>query len=121
MKYHAGAFRLYPLMVIGMMPLCLGGVFKGDFTTQFLVYIKNEPSCCMNNCLCEFQLYDRDYLFCKYKPNKISVSSSLSHMTNVWENLKLAIQKCKVALPSEDSDDPSAVLSCTAAGSILVL
>ena len=86
-----------------------------------LVYIKNEPSLCMNNCLCESQLYDREYLFCKSMPNKIFVCSSLSNMTNVWENLKLAIQRCKVALPSEDSDDPSDVLSYTAAGSILVL
>ena len=39
----------------------------------------------------------------------------------VWENLKLAVQRCKVALPSEDIDDPSAVFRCTAAGSILVL
>ena len=38
-----GTFKLCPLMVTGMMPLCLGGIFKGDFTTvvlccsQFLV------------------------------------------------------------------------------------
>ena len=54
-------------------------------------------------------------------PNKISVYSSLSLMTKVWENLKLAMQRCKVALPREDIDDPSAVFMCTAAGSILVL
>ena len=29
--------------------------------------------------------------------------------------------RCKVALPSEDIADPSAVFTCTAAGSILVL
>ena len=39
----------------------------------------------------------------------------------VWENLKFAMQRCKVALPSEDIDDLSAVLKCTAAGSSLVL
>ena len=53
---------------------------------------------------------------------KILVSSSLSHMMKVWENLKLEKQKCNVALPSEDIVDPSAVckvllqaifLSCT--------
>ena len=38
----------------------------------------------------------------------------------VCENLKLVMQRCKVALLSEDIDDPSAVLMCTAAGSILV-
>ena len=53
--------------------------------------------------------------------NKISFSSSLLHITKVWENLKFAMQKCKVALPSEDIDDPSAVSRCTAARSILVL
>ena len=42
-------------------------------------------------------------------------------MMQVWENLKLAVQRCKVALPSEDIDDPSAVFMCTAAGSNLVL
>ena len=49
------------------------------------------------------------------------MSGSLSHMMKVWENLKLAVQRCKVALPKGDTDDPSAVLRCTAAGSILVL
>ena len=42
-------------------------------------------------------------------------------MMKVWKNLKLALQRCKVALPSEDIDDPLAVLRCTAVGSILVL
>ena len=41
-------------------------------------------------------------------------------MMKVWENLKLAMQRCKVALPSEDIDDPSAFFRCSAAGSILV-
>ena len=54
-------------------------------------------------------------------PNKMSVSSSLSHIIEVCDNLKLAMQRCKVALPSEDTDDLSAVLRYTAAGSILVL
>ena len=53
--------------------------------------------------------------------NKISVSSSLSHIMKVCENLKLAVHRCKVALPSEDIDDTLAVLRCTAAGSILFL
>ena len=54
-------------------------------------------------------------------PNKISVSGSLSHIIKVYENLKLALQRCNIALPSEDMDDPSAVFRCTPAGSILVL
>ena len=54
-------------------------------------------------------------------PNKISVSGSLSHMMKVWEKLKLAMQRCKVALPSEDIADPSAVFMCFAAGTIFVL
>ena len=54
-------------------------------------------------------------------PIKISVSGSLSHMTKVWENLKLPMQRCKVALPSEDIANPSHVFKCAAAGSILVL
>ena len=29
-------FKLCALMVIGMKPLCLGGIFKGDFTTAVL-------------------------------------------------------------------------------------
>ena len=97
MKYPTGAFKLCPLMVTGMMPLCLGGISK-DLTTamlhccsQFLVYVKNDPSLCMNNCLSVSQLYDREYLFCMSMPNQISVSSSLSHMTKVWENVMLAI------------------------------
>ena len=75
----------------------------------------------MNNCSSESQLYDREYVFCISMPNKISLSGSLSHMRKVWENLKLATQSCKVALPSEDIDDPSSVFRSTAAGSILVL
>ena len=46
-------------------------------------------------------------------PNKMSVSGSLSHMMKVCENLKFAVQRCKVAVPSEDIDNPSAVLRCT--------
>ena len=54
-------------------------------------------------------------------PNEISVSGSLSHMTKVWENLKLVMQRCKVVLPSEDVAGPSAVFRFTAAGTILVI
>ena len=36
MKYPTGALKLCPLMVIGMVPLCLGGIFKEDFTTAML-------------------------------------------------------------------------------------
>ena len=54
-------------------------------------------------------------------PSKISGSGSLLHMMKVWENLKLAMQRCNVALPSEDIADQSAFFTCTAAGSILVL
>ena len=46
---------------------------------------------------------------------------SLSHMMKVLGNLKLAVQRCKVALLSDDIADPSAVFRCTAAGSISVL
>ena len=53
--------------------------------------------------------------------NKIYVSSSLSYMTKVGADLKLAMLRFKVALPSEDIDDPSAGFWCTAASSILVL
>ena len=49
------------------------------------------------------------------------MSGCLSHMTKVWENLKLAMRRCKVALASEDIDDPSAVFRCTAVGSIMVI
>ena len=128
MKYSTGAFKLCPLMVTGMMPLCLDGIFKGDFTTamlcccsQFLVYVKNEPSLCKTSCLSTSQLYDKEYLFCMSMPNKISVSGSLSHMIKVWENLKLVMQRCKVAFPNEDAADPSVVFRCTAAVSTLVL
>ena len=85
-------------MVTGMIPLCIGGIFKRGFTTamlcccsQFLVKVEDDPSLCMNNCLTESQLYDREYLFCISIPNKIYVSGSLSHMTKVWEHLKLAM------------------------------
>ena len=54
-------------------------------------------------------------------PNKISESGGLSYMMTIWENLKLTIQRYKVALPSENIADPSAVSRCTAAGSTLVL
>ena len=50
--------------------------------------------------------------------NKKSMTSSLSHMMKAWENLKLAKQRCKVALPREDIADPSDVFKCTALGSI---
>ena len=30
------AFKLCYLIVTGMMPLCLGGIFKGDFTNAML-------------------------------------------------------------------------------------
>ena len=76
---------------------------------------QKEPFLCMNNCLSESQLYDREYLFFMSMPNEISVSSSLLHITNVWKNLILVMQWCKVALPSEDIDDLLAVLRCTAA------
>ena len=127
-KYPNGVFKLYLLMVTGIMPLCLVGIFKGVFSTtmlcchsRFLVYVKNEPSLCMNSCLYASQLYDKEYLFCMSMPNQISVSSSLSHMMKVWEILKLAIQKCKVALPSKDIADPSAFFRYTAAGTIFCL
>ena len=89
-----GAFKLCPLMVIGMMPLWLGGIFKGDFTTatlycclQFLMQVKNKPSICVNSFLSESQLYDREYVFWISMQNKIYVSDSLLHIMKVWENL----------------------------------
>ena len=45
----------------------------------------------------------------------MSVSGSLSHIMKIWENVKLAMQRCKVAFPREDTDDPSAVCRCSAA------
>ena len=54
-------------------------------------------------------------------PNNISVSGSFLNMTKVWENSELAIQSCKVALPSKDIPDPSTVFRCTSVGSISVL
>ena len=92
MKYPTDTFKLCPLMVTGMMPLSLGGIFKGVFTTamlcccsQFLVLVKNDHSIYMNNCLSISQLYDKEYLFCICMLNEIPVSSSLSHMMKVWE------------------------------------
>ena len=112
----------------GIMPLCLGGIFKKYFTTailcccsQFLVYVKNEHFFCMNSCLSASQLYDKGCIFCMSMPNKIFVSSSLSHMMKVRENVNLAIQRFKVALPSGDIADPSTVFKCTAAGSLFCL
>ena len=75
----------------------------------------------MNNGVSQSQLYDREYPFWISMPNKISVSDSLSHITKVWENVKLVMKRCKGALPSEDIDDPSPDLRCTVADSILVL
>ena len=87
-------------MVIAMTLLCPGGIFKGDFTTailcccsQLLVEVKIESSLSMNNCLSESQLYDREYLFCISVPNKISVSSSLSHEESMG---KLEVSNAKV-------------------------
>ena len=55
-------------------------------------------------------------------PNKISVSGSLSHiMTSVRKPKTGNVQRCNVALPSDDIDDSSVVLRCIAAGSIVVL
>ena len=78
------SFKLHPIILIGMTPLCLGGIFKVDFTTailgccsQFLVKVKNEPSLCMHNCLSESQQYDQDHLFWMSMPNAISVSGNL--------------------------------------------
>ena len=53
--------------------------------------------------------------------NKILVSGSLSHIMKLCENKKKSMPRCKVVLPSKVIDDPSAVLRCTTAGSILVL
>ena len=62
-------FKLCPFIVIGMMPLCLGGILKVDFTTVILcccsvygVPVKNEPSLCMNIYFSESKLYDKEYL-----------------------------------------------------------
>ena len=41
--------------------------------------------------------------------NKKSVSDNLSHIMKVCENLKFAMQMCKVALSSKDIDD---TISC---------
>ena len=76
MKYLTGAFKLCHLMVNGMMPLCLGGTFKVNFTTGVMLLLtvsciskKNKPSLCMNNCLLKFQLYDKKYLYIYAKYN----------------------------------------------------
>ena len=98
MKYPTGAFKLCPFMVIGMMLLCLGGILREISLVQYYVAahslwckLKNKPSLCMNNCLFQSQLYDREHLFWISMPNKISVSGSLSHITKVCENVKSAM------------------------------
>ena len=128
MMYPTRAFKLCPLMVTGMMALCLVISLKVisllecyAASSQFLAYVKNEASLCIYSCLSSSQLYDKEYLFSRSMPNKIFVFGSLSHMTKVWENLKLVIQRCRVALPNENTADPSAVFRYTAAGSISVL
>ena len=95
-------------------PFCLGGIFKGLFHYCNIMLLlidcsASQKSQCVSNCLSESQLYNREYFFCISMPNRIPVFGSLSHMMEVWEILKLAMQRCMVALPSEDIDEPSAV------------
>ena len=51
------SFKLCPLILIGMTPLCLGGIFKVDIMLLLKASSvgKNDPSLCMNNCLPESQ------------------------------------------------------------------
>ena len=50
MKHTVGPVIELPLILIGMMPSCLGGILSADFTipivafcSQFQVYVRNLP------------------------------------------------------------------------------
>ena len=119
--------KLWPLMVTGMTPLCLGGILREISLLQY--YVATHVLCCKLNTVLPC-VWITVYLNPNYMIESISsvylwqikyLGQVAYHMAKVWENLKLAMQKCKTTLPSEEIDDPSAVLRCSAAGSILVL
>ena len=125
-----GSLNCVLFMVIGMMLLFLGGIFKINFTYCNIIVAAHSFWSKWNMSLPSVWIIV--YLNPNYMIESISSGylcqikyhflDSLSHIMNVFENLKFA--KCKgvqVALPSIDIDDPSAVLRCTAADSILVL
>ena len=89
--------KLWPLNLIGTMPLCLGGIFSVYLnrailcrSSLFLVYVRKEPSICIKRCLSESQQYNNEYHFCKSMPKRKSASCSLSHMkkyAKIWNLL----------------------------------
>ena len=97
------ACKLWPLNLIGMVPLCLGGIFSTDLTKAmlcrsplFLVYVRKEPSFCIKRCLSESQQYNNEYPFCKSMPKRKSAMGSLSHMTKSakFEICYLEVKSC---------------------------
>ena len=82
--------KLWPVNLIGMVLLCLGGIFSIDLTramlcrsSLFLVYIRKELCLCIKRYLLESQQYGKEYHFSKSMPKIKSALGSLSHMTKV--------------------------------------
>ena len=40
-EISTGVFKLYPFIVTGMMPLCLGGIFKVDSLLWYYAAVHN--------------------------------------------------------------------------------
>ena len=98
MKHAVCPVIEWPLILIGMMLLCLGGILSIDLTipivtfcSQFQVYLRNLPSFCMQQFFSLSQAYDSENFFCISMPKIISVSGNLSQMIKLCVNLKSAI------------------------------
>ena len=87
MKYAIFPVTLQPLILMGMMPLCLEGILRVDLTIpivafcpQFVVYIEKSAVFLYLAFFSLSQAYDSENFFCISIPNMISVSGSLLHI-----------------------------------------
>ena len=127
MKHAVCPVIEWPLILIGTMALCLGGILSVDLTIYAIAFVHSFgcmweiccPSECSNSSPC--LKHDSENFFCTSMPKIISVSGNLSQMMKLYVNLNGAILTWRAVIPNAVIGNPSAVFNVVVIGWIGVL
>ena len=127
-KYDVCPLIVWPLILIGMKPLCLGGILRVDLPIpivvfRFTVSSINEKSVILLYAAVLFLILGiwKGNFFWISIPNSISVSGSLLHVMKLWGILKSIILRWSAVIPNAVIGDPSAVFNLVVVACIGVL
>ena len=129
MKHAVCPVIEWPLILIGITPLCLGGILSIDLTIPIVPFVHGfgcmweicHPFVCNNSSLCcKCMIVRISYV---YQCQKLSqcLSGNLSQMIKFCVNLKSATWQWSTIIPNTVIGNPSVVLNIVVVGWIEVL